>query len=141
MFSGPRAGRYSSLEAEGQIKVETALHKLQEPLNHCSSAALSPPYKLFPFLLRQRVEQQEGEKLRQRMYGLCRSKPTCAEDRSLPLLDIWAAGMRALKAQGRKHSAVFSCFVDLKHSHSKGPRNQGENGGFEGVGVGETKPV
>lgn len=55
----------------------------------------------------------------------------------LPLLDIWAAGMRALKAQGRKHSAVFSCFVDLKHSHSKGPRNQGENGGFEGVGVGE----
>ena len=49
----------------------------------------------------------------------------------LHLLAIWAAGMRALKAQGRKHSAhSFSCFDDLKYSHSKGPRNQGENGGW-----------
>lgn len=59
----------------------------------------------------------------------------------LPLLDTWAAGMGALKAQGRKHSAhSFSYFVDLKYSHSKGPRNQGENGGFEG-GTGGTRPV
>lgn len=53
----------------------------------------------------------------------------------LPLLDIWAAEMRALKAQGRKHSAhSFSCFDDLKYSHSKEPRNQGENGRGGGGG-------
>lgn len=86
---------YSSFEAEGQIKVETALHKLQEPLNHCPSAALSPPYKLFPFLLRQRIGQQEGEKLRQRIYDLCHSKPTCAEVRNPPFaghMGCWDEG-------------------------------------------------
>ena len=93
MFSGPCAGTAAlRLKDRSKLRLRGLAPRAFKSLFLCS---LSLPYKLFPFLLRQRIGQQEGEKLRQRKYGLCHSKPTCAEVRSPPFagyMGCWDEG-------------------------------------------------
>lgn len=84
--------RHSSFEAEGQITAETALHKLRQHLNHCSSAALSPSHKLVP--ISSKAEDRaagRGEAAEAKKRSPATPHP-CAEGRSPPL--GWTDGLR-----------------------------------------------
>lgn len=113
----------------GQKTVEAALHKLQVHLNQCYFAAPSPLYKLFPNSSKAAGRREAAEAKTAWPLPL---HTHVLKGRSPPLLlEIWFAGITALKAQGGKPSAhCFSCFDDLKYDHGKGPRNQGENVGW-----------
>lgn len=93
------------LKARSKLRLRGLAPRAFKSLFLCS---LSLPYKLFPFFLRQRIGQQEGEKLRQRSMASATPNPLVLKLGVLHLLAIWAAGMRALRHREENTQHILS---------------------------------